>query len=163
MCDDRIGQRRIETLFRCQTLFQIFTRSIDPSRNHYECYDFAFDVVSLRQPFQCVDKQVDALVAIFVTSRCRYQQCFGRGLIAEQGSGDSQQTFPGMFAAFSYASPCGTKFSSNPFGVTISGLRSNSWVHSRAVMSLTVVKQSACNAACFSIECFDTIFSSSAI
>ena len=56
----------------------------------------------------------------------------------------------------------GTKFCSNPFGVT-TGRRWSSCSHSMAVMSLTVVKQSAWWAAAFSRECFDSILSSRAI
>ena len=61
------------------------------------------------------------------------------------------------------ALPLGTKSGSKPFGVTISTGLSNSCLHSLAVMSLTVVKQSAQWAACFSTECLLTIFSSAAI
>ena len=61
------------------------------------------------------------------------------------------------------AFPFGTKFGSNPFGVTMSTGLSSNCLHSRAVRSLTVVKQSAKCAACFSAECLLTMFSSSAI
>ena len=64
---------------------------------------------------------------------------------------------------FSYAAALGTKLLSNPLGNTKStGLSSNS-LHSVAVISLTVVKQSTNIAVCFSIECLLCIFSSPAI
>ena len=57
----------------------------------------------------------------------------------------------------------GTKLSSNPLVSTASTGVSRSCRHSRAVMSLTVVKQSMYSAVCFSSECLDSILSSRAI
>ena len=59
--------------------------------------------------------------------------------------------------------PLGTKSSSNPFGRTTSTSRSSNSLHSKAVISLTVVKQSTLCAVCRSIECLLCMFNSSAI
>ena len=54
--------------------------------------------------------------------------------------------------SFHSSSEEGVKLFSNPLGVTISTGRPWNWAHSRAVMSLTVVKTSAFLAEIFSSE-----------
>ncbi len=75
---------------------------------------------------------------------------------------DSILSRAALLAAGSLAA-AGTKFFSKPLGVTTSGRRSSNCSHSLAVISLTVVNESAAWAAAFSSECLASMFSSRAI
>ena len=153
--------KRITGLSRYGTITNAIT---SPSENRLE-NAFLFSVWYSMSPSRSIDWKNTSIPLFFHS--CRPEIATNRLLSAtrfcSKASAERINAARAIARSRSKDLPTGTKLGSKPFGVTISTCLSSSCLHSLAVISLTVVKQSAQCAAIFSTECLLTIFSSSAI